>query len=63
LTDGATDAQIDFFVRWNAAARRADRAADLEKTMAERFEEAARLSALASELRDQGQPARDVRPP
>jgi len=54
-------AQIDFFARWNAAARRADLAADREQTMAERFEAAARLSALASELRDQGEVARDVR--
>jgi hypothetical protein len=57
-----TQAQIDFFARWNAAARRADLAADRQKTMAERVEEAARLSALASELHDQGDVARDVRP-
>ena len=57
-----TPAQIDFFARWNAAARRADLAADQEQTMAERFEEAARLSALASELHDLGEVARDVRP-
>lgn len=57
-----TSEQIDFFARWNAAARRADLAADREQTMAERFEAAARLSALACELRDQGEVARDVRP-
>jgi hypothetical protein len=57
-----TTAQSDFFARWNAAARRADLAADREQTMAQRFEAAARLSALAGELHDQGEVARDVRP-
>ena len=57
-----TPAQIDFFARWNEAARRADLAADREQTMAQRFEAAARLSAFASELHDQGDAARDVRP-
>jgi hypothetical protein len=57
-----TPAQIDFFRRWNAAARRADLAADREQTMAQRVEAAALLSALASELHDQGEVARDVRP-
>lgn len=57
-----TPAHIDFFVRWNAAARSADVAADREQTIAQRFEAAARLSALASELHDEGEVARDVRP-
>lgn len=47
-----TQAQIDFFARWNDAARRADRMADLDASMARRLDEAARLSAAAGGLRD-----------
>ena len=48
-----TQAQIDFFVRWNEAARRSDRAEDLAGSMAQRLDEAAGLSALATGLHDQ----------
>jgi len=47
-----TQAQIEFFARWNDAARRADRAADRDASMARRLDEAARLSAAAGGLRD-----------
>jgi hypothetical protein len=47
-----TQAQLDFFVRWNEAARREDRAVDASLAMEQRLDEAARLSALAGELRD-----------
>lgn len=47
-----TQEQISFFERWNEAARREDRAADLAKTMSQRMEEALRLSALATELNE-----------
>lgn len=45
-----TKAQIEFFARWNEAARRAERAADFDAAMARRLSEAARLSAVASGL-------------
>lgn len=45
-----TQAQIDFFARWNDAARRSDRAEERAATMAERLDEAARLSAAATSL-------------
>ena len=47
-----TEAQFEFFARWNEAARRQARAEDQSATMSRRLEEAARLSAVASELRD-----------
>ncbi|HEX4110640.1 MAG TPA: hypothetical protein VHX88_21100 [Solirubrobacteraceae bacterium] len=47
-----TRAQIEFFARWNEAARRADRAADAASSMEQRLAEAAELSSLASELRE-----------
>ncbi len=47
-----TQAQLDFFVRWSEAARREDRVVDASLSMEQRLDEAARLSVLASELRD-----------
>jgi hypothetical protein len=59
-----TQAQVDFFVRWSEAARREDRAVDASLSMEQRLDEAARLSVLASELRDAApqSPGADVRP-
>jgi hypothetical protein len=59
-----TQAQLEFFVRWNEAARREDRVVDGSLSMEQRLDEAARLSVLASELRDAAaRPAgADVRP-
>lgn len=45
-----SQAQIEFFARWNEAARRNDRATGLAQSMSQRIEEAASLSALASEF-------------
>ncbi len=56
-----TKAQIEFFARWNEAARREDRAADLAKSMAQRIEAAAGLSRVADELRVSRGHAQDVR--
>jgi hypothetical protein len=47
-----TQAQVDFFVRWSEAARREDRVVDASLSMEQRLDEAARLSVVASELRD-----------
>jgi hypothetical protein len=47
-----TDAEIDFFARWNEAARRADEREDEAMTMPERLDAVARLSAAVDELRD-----------
>jgi len=47
-----TKAQVDFFTRWNEAARRHAQADDQSDAMSRRLEEAASLSAVASELRD-----------
>jgi hypothetical protein len=47
-----TQEQIDVFARWNDAAGRGERASDRTRSMAERLEEAARLSATAAELHD-----------
>jgi hypothetical protein len=47
-----TQAEIDFFARWNAAARRADQRDDNAMTMAERLEAAASLSAAVDDLLD-----------
>lgn len=55
-----TKAQIEFFARWNEAARREDRAADLAKSMAQRIEEAAGLSRVVDELRGSRGRGQDV---
>lgn len=55
-----SEAQIEFFARWNAAAQRADRSADLATTMADRLAEAARLSAVATEVSEATLPDADA---
>lgn len=59
-----TQAQFDFFVRWSEAARREDRVVDASLSMEQRLDEAARLSVLASELREAAarSSGADVRP-
>ena len=47
-----TQAEIEFFARWNAAARRGDQRDDDAMTMAERLEAVARLSATVDDLLD-----------
>lgn len=49
-------AEIEFFARWNEAARRADRSADDELTMSDRLEAVAQLSAAVAELQDRVRP-------
>lgn len=46
-----TQAQIDFFARWNEAVRRADQRDDEAMSMSDRLEAVARLSAVVEELR------------
>jgi hypothetical protein len=47
-----TPDQVSQWIRRNEAARRADLAADRAKTMSERLAEAARLSRVATGMRD-----------
>lgn len=47
-----TKAEIEFFARWNEAARLADAREDTASTMSDRLEAVARLSAAVDALRD-----------
>jgi hypothetical protein len=55
------DAAVRAWVRRNDAARAADRREDAERSMAERLEEAVRLSRIASELEQNLDSDQDVR--
>jgi hypothetical protein len=57
-----TSAQVEFFARWNEAARRADRRENDEQSMAQRLDAVADLSSAIEQLREGVETPSGVRP-